>query len=249
MKKNHSANLVLGPVVLTCLAASALVLSYWIFLRTPIQHVSPRAESEIRGTSMLLAGASGLLVAVALMCWWQPRVRHDTGFRARAFRMIAALPPWAVVMPVSLSASWVAARMALTTDPAADYWPAFALWLAAIVLLLVSLLPARSLRLPRFNLRGFTLAGFVRSEVTLLVLRRHNLVDPVGTDPHRVVIRHLGYSIAPPAGENVTVNLLAIGDVDLRTNPPAARAARAAGLAIERREDFSGFGFGASVAP
>src|SRR5262249_9879354 len=89
----------------------------------------------------------------------------------------------------------------------------------------------------------------LRDEVALLVLRRHDLTDPVGPDRHREVVGHLRYPVAPPTGDVMTVDLLAVADVDLRADPPAARPARAAWLAIERRKDLSILGFGAGVAP
>ena len=156
--------------LLACLITADLVLAYWIFARTPIQRGHTEAGRGDRGHLVALMLGPAVLALAAAVRWRWGGPAEGGGRVASVMRRVASLPNWALVMPVSLSASWVATRMALTKDPAADYWPAFFLWIAAIALLLASFLPLDLTRLPRVRAPAFSWRAFLRSDVPILVL-------------------------------------------------------------------------------
>jgi len=170
MQVGSSPRPTLASIALSCLAVAALVLTFWIFKRTPIQPVSDRVEIEMRVLSLFLFTGSLLLVAAALLHWFRPEWSRAANGRYARRLPVETLPAWVFAMPVSLSAAWVAARIALTTDPVANYWPAFGLWIAAMTLLLASFVPLKPVRLPRVTMRRIPWAAFVRSEVILVAL-------------------------------------------------------------------------------
>lgn len=170
MHVGSSSRPALASAGLTCLAVAGLVLTFWIFARTPVQPVSDRVEIEMLVLSLFLAGGMLLLAAAALLHWFRPEWSRAANGRYARRLPVETLPPWVFAMPVSLSASWVAARLALTNDPAPDYWPAFALWILAMVLLLASFVPLKPVRLPRVTFRRIPWAALVRSEVIVIAL-------------------------------------------------------------------------------
>ena len=161
----------LSPIPLALLSVFGLALSYVAIQRTPVTGVSAHVESWLDILSMVLWITNGALAIGALAVWKVGGVRAGAN-RGRLRTAVGRWPAWLVVLPVSLAGSTYAARMALNSDPTANYWPAFTSWLAAVFLLVVSTtaFPAihlwrpASMRVPRPQWRGL-----IRSEVALVI--------------------------------------------------------------------------------
>ncbi len=158
----HARRELQRPALVSVAAITCAVLAYWAFARTPVEHTSARTHTLIAAGAWVIAATALLLGASAIVCWLDAR---DERWPAAVIR---ALPAWAFVLPVSLAASFVAARMAITPDAGADYWPALALWLAATAALLAAVASPLALTVPSPRIRAASIAHALQSELTLV---------------------------------------------------------------------------------
>ncbi len=98
-------------------------------------------------------------------------------------KLVEALPLWLLVLPIALSASYLATRISLSPDPNANYWPALGLWLGGMTLLLIAFVtplrrseePPSSSRLPWLRILRSELSVIVFVAAISLTLRVANL--------------------------------------------------------------------------
>lgn len=167
----HTRTAWLSPILLLALSACGLALTYWAIWRTPVIAVSAHVDGWLAALSIILGVANGSLTLGAIVVWWLDRGRPGA-LRDRVSRAGDRLPAWLLVLPVSLAASAYAARMALNADPAANYWPAFASWLAGVLLLVISTLALPRVHPPRLLSIRVTRPDWraiARSEVVLVI--------------------------------------------------------------------------------
>ncbi len=79
-------------------------------------------------------------------------------------------PLWILVLPLALSASYLAARIGLSPDPNANYWPALGLWLGALTLLVLAFVPRGGLAGLRLDMTGPKWSRILLSEVVIVAL-------------------------------------------------------------------------------
>ncbi len=111
--------------------------------------------------------------AVALVSTAHLLRRWDRGMplwvQACRERMVR-VPLWALVLPVALSASYVAARIGLSPDPNANYWSALGLWLGAMILALVAFVPGLGPGMPGLDSLRLREWRTLRSEFAVIAL-------------------------------------------------------------------------------
>jgi 4-amino-4-deoxy-L-arabinose transferase-like glycosyltransferase len=135
---------------LTALAAAAVALVAWAFLRTPVQPLEGRAQAAIEGARLLLALAAVALAFAAALSWTAPRWFDVWARRA------GILPGWLPAVLVAMAGSYLAGRIAITSTPEAeaDYWPALVLWCASMALVVVATAPVEWFDLARYRPRA-----------------------------------------------------------------------------------------------
>ena len=145
-------------------------LSFWSATRAPVMPVSRRLDITMTSLTALFAVCSAMLAVVGichLLGMWSSRTPT---WIQRSANLIGELPLWLLVLPVALSASYLAARIGLSPDGNANYWPAFWLWLGALTLLLVSFVPRRGWARPRLDMTRPMWSRILLSEAVLIAL-------------------------------------------------------------------------------
>lgn len=145
-------------------------LSYWSAARTPVTHVSSSMQTALDSMTIFLAVCSVMLAAVGmsrLLGEWGGDTHRWLRWSAR---YTARLPLWILTLPVALSASYLATRISLSPKANANIWPAFWLWLGAMMLFLSAFAPRQWWARSHLHLPSTTWFRVLLSEGVILVL-------------------------------------------------------------------------------
>jgi hypothetical protein len=140
MSNTHARSISFSIAVLG-LALVGGGLSYWSAARTPVIPVSSRMQIALDSMTALLALCAAALAVMGicyLLGMWSSGAPN---WIQRCANLIGQLPLWFLVLPVALSASYVAARIGLSRDANANYWLALWLWMGALTLLVLAFVP------------------------------------------------------------------------------------------------------------
>ena len=145
-------------------------LSYWSAARTPVTPMSRRLDITMTSLTALFAACAAALAVMGL-CYllgmWSSRAPT---WIQRSANLVGELPLWLLVLPVALSASYLAARIGLSPDLGANYWLALGLWLGALTLLVIAFVPRGGLAGLRLDMTGPKWSRILLSEVVVVAL-------------------------------------------------------------------------------
>ena len=157
-------------VALCCLALVGGGLTYWSAARAPVRPVSSSLSTAMSWLTVLLALCMAAAAVISVSHLLTRRNSGAPAWSRRYAKLIDGLPLWVPVLPVALSASYLAARIGLSPDPNANYWLALGLWLGALTLLLVAFIPGRGRAGPRVQFSRPTWSRILLSEAVIVAL-------------------------------------------------------------------------------
>jgi 4-amino-4-deoxy-L-arabinose transferase-like glycosyltransferase len=153
------------------LAAAVALLSTQGVALTPIKADPSAVGVALRSLPLVFALCVPALLLVGLAQLRHGQVRRRSDWGQRWVERLVALPPWVLVLPVSLCASYIVTRINFSTTTDAPFRTGFALWASAIALFLISFASRQtwqSLRTSRVAPRHWF--NLQQSDVGLIIL-------------------------------------------------------------------------------
>ena len=145
-------------------------LTFWSATRAPVRPVPQNLGIAMDWLTALLTACAVALAVIGVCRALDISSRGLPAWVGRLADLTQKLPLWILVLPVALSASYLAARIGLSPNGNANYWPAFWLWLGALTLLVLAFVPRGGWATPRLHMTGTMWSRILLSEVVVIAL-------------------------------------------------------------------------------